>query len=59
MQSRTYEVTFAGEAGDIVLAEFDDCEVSVGPGATTLRLEIPDQGVLYGLLHRIASSASN
>ena len=55
MRSRTYEVTFAGEAGDIVLAEFDDCEVSVGPGATTLRLEIPDQGVLYGLLHRIAS----
>ena len=55
MQSRTYEVTFAGEAGAIVLAEFDDCEVSVGPGATTLRLEIPDQGALYGLLHRIAS----
>ena len=54
MQSRTYEVTFAGEAGAIVLAEFDDCEVSVGPGATTLRLEIPDQGALYGLLHRIA-----
>jgi len=54
VRSRTYEVTFAGEAGDIVLAEFDDCEVSVGPGATTLRLEIPDQGVLYGLLHRIA-----
>lgn len=55
MQSRTYEVTFAGEAGAIILAEFDDCEVSVGPGATTLRLEIPDQGSLYGLLHRIAS----
>jgi Family of unknown function (DUF6325) len=55
VQSRTYEVTFAGEAGDVVLAEFDDCEVSVGPGATTLRLEIPDQGALYGLLHRIAS----
>jgi hypothetical protein len=54
VQSRTYEVTFAGEAGAIVLAEFDDCEVSVGPGATTLRLEIPDQGALYGLLHRIA-----
>jgi hypothetical protein len=55
VQSRTYEVTFAGEAGAIILAEFDDCEVSVGPGATTLRLEIPDQGSLYGLLHRIAS----
>ena len=54
MQSRTYEVTFAGEAGDIVWW-IDDCTVSVGPGATTLRLEIPDQGALYGLLDRIAS----
>ena len=27
----------------------------MGPGATTLRLEIPDQGALYGLLDRIAS----
>jgi len=54
VQSRTYEVTFAGEAGAIVLAEFDDCEVSVGRDATTLRLEISDQGALYGLLHRIA-----
>lgn len=55
MRSRTYEVTFTGEAGAVLRAEFDDCEVSVGPGATTLRLEIPDQGALYGLLHRIAS----
>ncbi len=55
MRSRTYEVTFAGEAGAIVRAEFDDCEVSVGPDATTLRLEVPDQGALYELLNRIAS----
>jgi hypothetical protein len=53
VQSRTYEVTFAGEAGAVLRAEFGNCEVSVGPGAT-LRLEIPDQGALYGLLHRIA-----
>jgi Family of unknown function (DUF6325) len=55
VRSRTYEVTFAGEAGAIVRAEFDDCEVSVGPDATTLRLEVPDQGALYELLNRIAS----
>ena len=54
MPSRTYEITFVGEAGAILLAEFDDCEVRVGPGTTTLHLELPDQGALYGLLQRIA-----
>jgi hypothetical protein len=53
--SRTYEITFAGEAGAIVRAEFDDCEVRVSPGATTLRLELADQGALHGLIQRIAS----
>jgi hypothetical protein len=52
--SRTYEITFAGEAGPILRAEFDDCELSVGSGTTTLHLEIPDQGALHGLLQRIA-----
>ena len=55
MPSRTYEITFAGEAGAILLAEFDDCEVRVGPGTTTLHLEFADQGALHGLLQRIAS----
>lgn len=36
-------------------AEFDDCEIAVGPGITTLRAELPDQGALYGLLQRITS----
>jgi Family of unknown function (DUF6325) len=53
--SRTYEIIFAGEAGAILRGEFDDCEVRVGPGITTLRLEIPDQGALHGLLQRIVS----
>jgi hypothetical protein len=53
--SRTYEITFAGEAGAVLLAEFDDCEVRVSPGTTTLRLELADQGALHGLLQRIAS----
>jgi hypothetical protein len=53
--SRTYEISFVGEAGAIVLAEFDDCEVRVSPSATTLRLELADQGALHGLIQRIAS----
>jgi len=52
--SRTYEITFTGQAGTVLRAEFDDCDVSVGPGTTTLRAELPDQGALHGLLQRIA-----
>ena len=55
MPPRTYEVTFTGQAGTILRAEFDDCEISVGPGTTTLHLELADQGALHGLLQRIAS----
>ena len=55
MQSRTYEITFIGQAGTTLRAAFDDCEVSVGPGTTTLRAELPDQGALQGLLQRITS----
>jgi hypothetical protein len=53
--SRTYEVTFAGQAGTVLQAEFDDCEISVGPSTTTLHLELADQGALHGLIQRIAS----
>ena len=54
MQPRTYEITFAGQAGALLRAEFDDCEISVGPGTTTLRAELSDQGGLQGFLQRIA-----
>jgi hypothetical protein len=55
VQSRTYAITFAGQAGTALRAEFDDCDVSVSQGATTLRAELPDQGALQGLLQRITS----
>ena len=55
MQSRTYEITFAGQAGTTLRAAFDDCEVSVGPGTTTLRAGLLDQSALHGLIQRIAS----
>jgi hypothetical protein len=50
---QTYEITFAGQAGSTLRAEFDDCEVTVGPGTTTLRAELPDQAALSGLVLRI------
>jgi hypothetical protein len=53
--SRTYEITFVGQADTVVRAEFDDCEISVGPDTTTLHRELPDQGALHGLIQRIAS----
>ena len=55
VQSQTYEITFAGQAGSALLAEFDDCEVTVGPGTTTLRAELPDQAALLGLVERVTS----
>ena len=39
----------------MLCAEFDDCEVTVGPGTTTLRAELPDRGALSGLMERINS----
>ena len=54
VRSRTYEMTFVGQAGTVVQAEFDDCEVTVGPNTTTLRAELPDQSALHGLMQRIA-----
>jgi len=53
VRPQTYEITFAGEAGTTLRSEFDDCEVSVGPGTTTLRAELPDQAALGGLVQRI------
>jgi hypothetical protein len=50
-----YEVTFDGRAGAVLRAEFDDCEVTVGPATTTLRVELPDPPALAGLMQRIAA----
>ncbi len=53
VRSQTYEITFTGQAGAALRAEFDDCEVTLGPGTTTLRAELPDQAALAGLVQRI------
>jgi hypothetical protein len=55
VQSQTFEITFLGQAGTTLRAEFEDCEVTIGPGITTLRAELPDRGALSGLMERINS----
>ena len=55
VRSQTYEITFRGQAGATLRSEFDDCEVTIGPGTTTLRAELPDQAALAGLVQRITS----
>ena len=53
MQPRTYEITFTGQAGPVLRAQFDDCEVTIGTDSTTLRAELPDPAALSGLVQRI------
>ena len=53
MPSRTYEVTFSGQAGRTLRAQFDDCEVTTTPETTTLRAELPDPAALSELVERI------
>ncbi len=53
MHPRTYEITFTGQAGLVLRAEFDDCEVIIGPSTTTIRTELPDPAALSGLVQRI------
>lgn len=53
VQPQTYEITFLGQAGTTLRAEFDDCEITIGRGTTTLRTELPDRGALSGLMERI------
>ena len=53
LRSQVYEIIFAGQAGSVLRAAFDDCEVSIGEETTTLRVELPDQAALWGVVQRI------
>jgi hypothetical protein len=54
VQPQTYQITFAGQAGSVVRAELEDCEITVSWSTTTVRAELPDQAALLGLVYRIA-----
>jgi hypothetical protein len=53
MTPRTYDITFAGEAIPALVAAFEEFEVIVQTGSTTLRAELPDQAALYGIMNRL------
>ena len=53
MRPDTYEITFAGQAGRTLRAQFDDCKVITGPDTTALRADLPDQAALAELVQRI------
>jgi hypothetical protein len=53
VRSHTYEITFSGQAGRTLRAQFDDCQVTTTPETTTLRAELPDQAALPELVERI------
>jgi len=53
MTSRTYEITFAGEAIPAIVAAFEEFDVIICPGYTTLRAELPDQAALHGAIDRL------
>ena len=53
MRSHTYEITFRGQAGRTLRAQFDDCEVTTSPETTILRAELPDQAALPWLVERV------
>jgi hypothetical protein len=48
-----YEITFEGRAGHLLRTEFDDCEVSLSQDTTTLRVELPGQPALWGIIERL------
>jgi len=55
VQAQTYEITFLGQASITLRTEFEDCEVTIGPGITTVRAELPGRGALSGLMARVNS----
>jgi hypothetical protein len=53
VRSLTYEITFAGQAGAALRAQFDDCDVTICSSTTTLRAVLPDQAALAALVLRV------
>ncbi len=53
MTARTYEITFEGEAVPAIVEAFEEFDVVVGAGHTTLRGQQFDQAALHGALDRV------
>jgi hypothetical protein len=55
VSARMYEIIFSGEAVPAITAAFEEFDVTIGCGCTTLRAELPDQAALHGTLERMMS----
>ncbi len=53
MGLRTYEITFDGEAIPAIAAAFEEFDIIVEAGHTTLRAEQIDQAALHGAIDRL------
>jgi hypothetical protein len=53
MALRTYEITFVGEAVPAIEAAFEDFDIMVSSGTTTLRRVDMDQPALHGAIDRL------
>ena len=53
MSLRTYEITFDGEAIPAIVAAFEEFDVIVEEGHTTLRAEQIDQAAFHGVVDRL------
>jgi hypothetical protein len=53
MTTRKYEITFEGEAVPAIVEAFEEFDVVVGAGQTTLRAQQFDQAALHGALDRV------
>lgn len=53
MSERIFEVTIVGQINDALRAQFDDVELAVGHGVSSLRVTCRDAAALHGMLGRI------
>lgn len=54
MSQRAYTIAFTGQADRTLRAQFEDCEITTGPGTTIIRADVADQAALCELVQRIA-----
>lgn len=53
MRPYTYKITFVGQAGSTLRAQFDDCELTTATDTSAVRANLLGQAALAGLIQRI------
>jgi hypothetical protein len=48
-----YDLSFKGNASDMLRAEFGEFKIKVDRGVTHIRATLPDRSALYGLIGRL------